>query len=462
VLRRGLAITLILPLAAFPFAKKQKGPQQKEVKVQKTSLSRDQELQIGKQAAAEVERTLEVVQNPEVEAWLNHIGQQLAKQPQANAYPYYFKLVNDESVNAFALPGGPMYVHTGLIKAADDESQVAGVLAHEMSHVALRHGAAQMSKAQTWQTIAGLAGAAAGMTGSGILTEAVQMGGGIGVGSLLSKFSRGYEQDADLNGARMMASAGYNPLDLAVFFEKLEAQMGTAASPKGLEKFFADHPAPGRRRDYIEQDITFYPKKTYNAAAGDFAKVQHAVGTIPPPKKKPAASLSPVQPKPREGVPQGFRDLQTKGFAVAYPGDWKTGQAKSGSTIYIVPEGGVVQQPSGGVELIAGAMIDYYQLHGGSTNLQAATSEYLQSLKQGDQNMHVDNTQSTQVGGKPALVTKLTTRTSFQQDPNQVVYLYTVAREEGLWNLALAAPQSKWSEAEPVLQQIAKTVQFPD
>ncbi len=452
----------MLPLAALPFAKKQKSPQQKEVKVQKTSLSREQELQLGKQAAADVERTLEVVHDPAVEAWLNHIGQQLAKQPQANAYPYYFKLVNDESINAFALPGGPMYVHTGLIRSADDESQVAGVLAHEMSHVALRHGAAQMGKAQTWQTIAGLAGAAAGMTGSGILTEAVQMGGGLGVGSLLSRFSRGYEQDADLNGARMMASAGYNPLDLAGFFEKLEAQMGTAASPKGLEKFFADHPAPGRRRDYIEQDITFYPKKTYNSATGEFAMVQKAVASMPPPKKKPGAALSAAQSKPREGIPQGFRDLQTKGFAVAYPGDWKAAQTKSGGTVYLVPEGGAVQRQSGGVELIAGAMIDYYEPQGGSANLQTATSEYLQSLQQGDRNMHVENTQNAQIGGRPALVTRLTTRTSFQQDPGQVVTVYTVAREEGLWNLALAAPQSKWSEAEPVLQQIAKTVQFPD
>jgi predicted Zn-dependent protease len=448
--RRVLAITLFLPLALFPAANKQK-----EVKVQKTSLSRDQELQIGKQAAAEVERTMEVVHNAEVEAWLNHIGQKLAKQPQANAYPYYFKLVNDESVNAFALPGGPMYVHTGLIKAADDESQVAGVLAHEMSHVALRHGAAQMSKAQTWQTIAGLAGAAAGMTGSGILTEAVQLGGGVGVGSVLSRFSRGYEQDADLNGARMMASAGYNPLDLAVFFEKLEGQMGSAGSPKGLEKFFADHPAPARRTDYIEQDIAFYSKKTYNADTGDFASVQHLIGTMPPPKRMAAASLSPVQSKPRD-IPPGFRDLQTKGFAVAYPSEWKAGQAKSGSTIYIVPQGGIARQQGGGVELIAGAMIDYYQPHG--ANLEVATSEYLQSLK----DCHVESTQSAQVGGKPALVTKLTTHTSFRQDPNQVVYVYTVERGEGLWYLALAAPQSKWSEADPVLQQIANTVQFPD
>src|SRR6476469_6014744 len=145
--RRLLLLVISLPLALYP----QRSGRLAEVKVQKTSLTRDQEIQLGKEAAAQVEREMEVVKNPEVEGWLNQIGQKLAKTPEANAYPYYFKLVNDESINAFALPGGPMYVHTGLITAAANESQVAGVLAHEMSHVALRHGAAQMSKAQTWQ-----------------------------------------------------------------------------------------------------------------------------------------------------------------------------------------------------------------------------------------------------------------------------------------------------------------------
>jgi beta-barrel assembly-enhancing protease len=115
--RTLLVIALILPLAAHP----QKTPKQADVKVQRTSLSRDQETQLGKQFAGQVEREMEVVHNAEVEKWLNQIGQNLAKTPQANAYPYYFKLVNDDSINAFALPGGPMYVHTGLLKAADSE-----------------------------------------------------------------------------------------------------------------------------------------------------------------------------------------------------------------------------------------------------------------------------------------------------------------------------------------------------
>src|SRR4051794_9739800 len=159
------AVLLVLSGLVVVYA--QKAPKQTLVKTQKTSMTRDQELQLGKEAASQVEREMEVVSNPEIEGWLNQIGQRLAKAPEANAYPYYFKLVNEPSINAFALPGGPMYVHTGLLQAADTEGEVAGVLAHEMSHVALRHGAAQMGKQQTLGTVFGLAGGAVGMVTTG-------------------------------------------------------------------------------------------------------------------------------------------------------------------------------------------------------------------------------------------------------------------------------------------------------
>ena len=180
-----------------------------------------------------------------------------------------FKLVNDESINAFALPGGPMYVHTGLIKAASNEGEVAGVLAHEMSHVALRHGAAQMGKQQTWGTLFGALGAIGGAVLSQggqctLLCQAAQMGAGIGGGATLNRFSRGYERDADLNGARMMAAAGYNPIELARFFDKLLEQQGAAAQTSGLEKFLSDHPATGNRIEYVQ------------ARAGGGASIEHS------------------------------------------------------------------------------------------------------------------------------------------------------------------------------------------
>jgi beta-barrel assembly-enhancing protease len=461
-----LTLTLILAVAPSTFAQKGK---QAEVKIQRTSMSRDQEIQIGKQAAADVERTMEVVKNPEVEAWLNQIGQQLAKTPQANAYPYYFKLVNEESINAFALPGGPMYVHTGLIKAADNESEVAGVLAHEMSHVALRHGAAQMSKQQTWGTVFGVLGAAVGVATSsngqcGMLCEIGELGAGIAGTSVLMKFSRGYEHDADLNGARMMASAGWDPMGLPTFFEKLQSKSGGANEPKGLQLWLASHPATGSRVQYVSEDIKFYPKKNYAASTGQFARVKQAMASIPPPKPKPAALLQAKQDTvPRTKLPQGFKDYQANGFAIGYPGTWQSGQPQGGGSLYIAPQGGIAQTQNSGVELLVGAMIDYYKPANGSNPvLEGTTNEFVQGLQKGDTSLRSDRPNRVELGGKPALMTKLTTRTSLQREPEQTIYLYTVVRNDLLWYLVLATPPSRQGELEPVFRQIADSVVFPE
>ena len=448
-----------------------KPPKQAEVKVQKTSMSRDQEIQLGKEAAAQVEREKEVIHNPEIERWLNQIGQNLAKTPQANAYPYYFKLINDDSINAFALPGGPMYVHTGLLKAADSEGEVAGVLGHEMSHVALRHGAAQISKQQTWGTVFGVLGAAAGMMTSapggqcGMLCQISQAGVGLGGNSVLMKFSRGYEHDADLNGARMIASADYDPIQLPQFFEKLESKLGTAAEPKGLTLWLSSHPATGSRIQYVSEDIKFYPQRSYSAGTGDFAKIKHLVASIPPPKPQPGALILAKQgATPRSNLPAGYKDYPAAGFSIAYPGSWQVGQPQPGSSIYFIPQGGAVATKQGGAELILGAMVDYYVPQAGAAgvNLEKTTTEFVDSLKKGDTNLRPEKTERVQVGKKQALLTRIKTKTSYQQDPEQVVYLYTVVQPAGLWYVALASPPSRLSEAEPVFKEMIASVEFPN
>src|SRR3982750_2359616 len=121
-------------------------------------FSKDQDIQLGREAAAQVEQQMQVVREPRVQDYIRRVGQRLASQPQAGGFPYSFQVVNDPSVNAFALPGGPTFVNTGLIIAADNEAQLAGVMAHELSHVALRHGTNQQSKAHLWEIPAPIMG----------------------------------------------------------------------------------------------------------------------------------------------------------------------------------------------------------------------------------------------------------------------------------------------------------------
>ena len=432
-------------------------------------MSREQEIQLGKEAAAQVEREQELVHNAEIEGWLNKIGQSLAKTPQANAYPYYFKVVNNDTINAFALPGGPMYVHTGLLKAADTEGEVAGVLAHEMSHVALRHGAAQVSKQQMYGLLFGIAGAAAGVLTSdksgqcGILCQITQAGTSLGQNSLLMKFSRGYEHDADLNGARMMAAAGYDPMDLPRFFEKLEAKAGTAGEPKGLALWLSSHPATGKRIQYVSEDIKFYPQRTYSAQTGGFVHIKQVVGAIPPPKPQPGMLLARKEgATQRSNVPAGYNAYDANGFSIAYPSAWQVGQTQPGGSLYVIPKGGAVGKQDGSVELLSGAMIDYYvpRAGAGSVNLDSSTSEFVAALKKGDANLAADRSERGEVSGKPALLTKLRTKTSLQQEPDQAIDLYTVAREGGLWFIALARQPSQQGELDPVFKQMMGSVEF--
>lgn len=240
-------------------------------------FSREQDIQLGREAAAQVQNQYTIVRDPTLSAYVRRIGGRLAAVPEAGGFPYSFTLVSDKSINAFALPGGPAFVHTGLLLAAENEAQVAGVLAHEISHVALRHGTNQASKANLIQLPVMLASGILGRNGS-LLGSLSQLGIGLGANSVLLKFSRNAERDADLLGARIMAKAGYNPIEMARFFEKLEAE-GGARGPQ----FLSDHPNPGNRVKAVEAEIRYLPQSRYNAGdAREFHRMQQRVAALPP------------------------------------------------------------------------------------------------------------------------------------------------------------------------------------
>src|SRR5690349_23934158 len=184
-------------------------------------FSKQQDVQLGEEAATEVRKQVTVVQNQFLQDYIRRIGKRLASQPEAGDWPFNFTVILDPNINAFALPGGPMFVNSGAIAHADNEAQIAGVMGHEMSHVILRHGTRQASKANLIQIPAMLAGAVIG-NGS-MLGQLAQLGIGLGANSVLLKYSRDDESQADALGTHLMAEAGYNPLELAHFFEKLQA-----------------------------------------------------------------------------------------------------------------------------------------------------------------------------------------------------------------------------------------------
>ena len=186
------------------------------------------------------------------EDFVERIGDRLVDQIPAEfrepEFRYSFDVVNLREINAFALPGGPMFLHRGMIQAAQTEGEIAGVMAHEIAHVVLRHGTAQATKGQKFQ-LGALAGQVLGAVIGGRTGAVVSQGSQIGLGTYFLKYGREYEREADLLGAQMMARAGYDPREMARMFQTIEKQGGG-----GGPEFLSDHPNPGNRVQSINRE----------------------------------------------------------------------------------------------------------------------------------------------------------------------------------------------------------------
>jgi hypothetical protein len=238
-------------------------------------MSRDQQRALGLKAAAQVYEQMPVLSDSSPETqYIRRLGQKLVSTiPAEYSWPFDFHVVAQKEINAFALPGGPMFVNVGTITAAADEAQLAGVMAHEMSHVYMQHSAKQAAKAQTTGLLAGLAGAVLGATVGGTAQELGQAGIQMGAQGLMLKYSRTDESQADAVGAVILYKAGYNPQALADFFKTLESQGG--APPQIL----SDHPNPGNREEAIQKEIRNWPPKKYAGDSTEFqATRKHAMG----------------------------------------------------------------------------------------------------------------------------------------------------------------------------------------
>ena len=220
------------------------------IKPPKNKYTPTQDVELGREAAAEVRKKYPIIHDERIAGYLNRLGDRLvtAAPPELNepVYEYSFTPVNLQEINAFALPGGPMFVNRGMFDAAGSEGEVAGVMAHELSHVLLRHGTANATKAENpWLQLGQIAGAVGGAMVGGAAGAAITQGGQFGLGTVLLRYSRDFEKQADLLGAQIMARAGYDPRALARMFETIEAD--AKKSGGGNPQWLSSHPDPGNR-----------------------------------------------------------------------------------------------------------------------------------------------------------------------------------------------------------------------
>jgi len=251
-----------------------------------------QDIDIGLRSSRNAEAQLPMLNDPRVDDYLNALGKRLAAHAPGYPFPYQFRCVNDESVNAFALPGGFIFVDRGVIEVSDTEAQLAGVLAHEIAHVALRHGTHQATKAY-WTT---LPIAAASSLFGGIGGAVEQLGSGFAEDSILLKYSRSAETQADVLGTQILYDSGYDPRALAQFFEIVQDE---TKQPKRAA-FFEDHPNPDHRIDRImhEVDLLGGPTPNYQTPTDDFVSIRRYLRVMPAPpapqhkRKSPGTTLA--------------------------------------------------------------------------------------------------------------------------------------------------------------------------
>jgi hypothetical protein len=269
-----------------------------------------------------------------------------------------------EDINAFALPGGSVFVNLGTIQAAETEAQLAGVMAHEISHVAQRHATCNLTRQRTPGMLAALGQIAAGVALGGAAGAVVQQGIGLTAGLSFLRMSRGSEKQADLMGTDILYDAGYDPRALPQFFEVIQGKYG-----EGGAQFLSDHPNPGNRVGYVNDEIDTLPHRaSYVKTSAEFTRIKKIVAGMHPYTDKQVASgvwkqqggnaaAPAAAPMARltesQWAPQGnLQTLQGDGFTISYPGSWKG--AGSGASALIAPPGGVGAQDQVGYGMLSG------------------------------------------------------------------------------------------------------------
>jgi len=394
---RDLARVLALIFLLSTLAPANVDPKKGRVTENPTSGNRytiDQEVQIGRQSVAEVEKKLKLLPpDHPMSKFVNQLGQSLAAKAPGYKFPYTFKVVREKSINAFALPGGPIYVHTGLIEAAS-ESQLAAVMGHEISHVVMRHSTRQASRAMKAQLPLAILGGVLGAGVGGWAGALGQMGISFTAGTVMMKYSRDAETEADMVGAQIMYDAGYDPHAAVTFFNKLKEQSGAKNGPQ----FLASHPDPGNRARDINNILSRFPAKTYKPLdSPEYLAAKQSLSDARPEN----AATQPAPDMPRLATAniasQSFKIFQHSAFTIGYPDHWQIGSdARDG--VSISPDGGA---QSGTIAY--GVMISGFEPQTRSNELDDALRELTTDIQMTNPGLTLANSpQAFMLNGRPA------------------------------------------------------------
>lgn len=428
-------------------------------------FSQDDEIKLGQENTAQVVKQLPVLPDSDpVTQYVQRLGARLADRAPGYKWPYNFHVVNLKEINAFALPGGPIFVNLGTVQAADNEAQLAGVMAHEISHVVQRHGTRAASKQMGAQLPLAILG---GIMGNSTLAKAAELGISFGVGSYFLKNSRQSESEADLLGTDIMYDSGYEPQQMAVFFEKLEKQMGPGANSM-INQFMSDHPNPGNRAEAVSREVKTLMARTYLADSADFRQIKTRVAGMKPPTSQEVAAMQKQGGVPTAGgqptsdvtPSSNLKAFRHNEYEISYPENWQV-FGDQGSNVTIAPPSGVSQNA-----VAYGVMIANYQPEESGAKLDAATHELLASLRQSNPDLkQIGSDENIRVNGVAGKSVDLIGSSPIKDAQGKVLaerdWVVTTQRRDGIvLYLVFISPDKEFGSMRPTFEQMLRSLRL--
>lgn len=444
------------------------------------NYSPEAQIQLGNQSKAQVYQQMPVLPDSSpFTQYIQRLGSKLTQYAPGYKWPYNFHVVNTDEINAFALPGGSIFVNLGTIQAAEDEAQLAGVMAHEISHVVLEHSVCNTEKEQRVGLLAGLSQVAIGVAlGSGAAGQIAERGIEETTSLGFLKMSRGAEKQADLEGVGILYDAGYDPHGMSQFFSVIEAKYG-----EGGAQFLSDHPNPGNRTEYVDREIASLPARQTNVTTSrEFAQIQKIAGGMHAYtqgeiasgawKKNPQGSATPgVKKKTQQGAtaaagtpdlstPTEWKDIAVNGLTVEIPANWrvfrKDSQALAG------PQGGIVRGTDGNARSVThGLMVDVYR-PGKDASASGAVTSLLHELTNDNPNVKTGEQRETKVGNVELQMVECTNRNATGGAAEHYWIAALPETNGGMRYVAFVAPAGGFQQMRPTFHHILRslTVQF--